>query len=82
MPIKHNLAKVLEELDTTRNKIAVESKTRPATLLDMNEGKTKRLELETVERILNVINDIAAEKGIDKVYTLNDLFTYEKDASN
>ncbi|MGO1061090.1 XRE family transcriptional regulator [Planococcus sp. FY231025] len=76
MPFVHNLPKILEEIKATRNEIAVESKSRPATLLDMHNGTTKRLELGTMERILDAINAKAAASNIDKVYTLNDLFTY------
>lgn len=78
MPFVHNLPSVLAEIDATRNEIAVEAKARPATLLDMNKGETKRLELDTVERILDAINAKAAASNIEKVYTLNDLFTYER----
>lgn len=78
MAFVYNLPKILEEIGATRNEIAVESKSRPATLLDMYKGTTKRLELDTMARILDAINDKAAASNIDKVYTLNDLFTYER----
>ncbi|WP_203334384.1 XRE family transcriptional regulator [Planococcus beigongshangi] len=77
MPFAHNLPQVLGEINATRNEIAVESKTRPATLLDMHNGTTKRLELGTMERILDAINAKAAKEGVNKTYTLNDLFTYQ-----
>ena len=82
MTFDYNLNTVLEEIGETRNTIAVESKIRPATVYDMCEGKTKRIELSTLESILQAINKIARSKGIEKTYTLDDLllYKYEKDA--
>ncbi|MCF2716266.1 hypothetical protein [Paenibacillus sp. 203] len=37
------LGDILEELDISRNKLAVEAKIRPATVIDMVNGKTKDL---------------------------------------
>jgi predicted transcriptional regulator len=70
------LEKVLEEIDQTRNAVAVEAKVRPATLQDLYYGNTKRIELESFERILNTINKFAAEKGIEKTYTIDDIIKY------
>lgn len=81
MAFKFGLSEIIKEIgeeNITRNKIAVEAKVRPATIYDMAEGKTKRIELTTLENILYVINEIASEKGIDKTYTLDDIFKYTK----
>ena len=82
MTFNFGLETVLEEIDETRNSIAVESKVRPATVHDLFNGSTKRIELPTIQRILDAINEIARKKGITKTYTLNDIigYTYEKDA--
>lgn len=82
MSFAYGLNEILEEIEQTRNKIAVESKIRPATIYDMCEGKTKRLELSTINTVLNTINQMASTKGIEKIYKLDDLFpyTYEKDS--
>ncbi|WP_088007203.1 helix-turn-helix domain-containing protein [Indiicoccus explosivorum] len=74
------LEEVLTELGATRNELAVESKTRPASLLEMYRGNTKRIELATMEKILDTLNDFAAAKGIGKTYTLDSIIKYERDA--
>ncbi|MDA1476283.1 helix-turn-helix domain-containing protein [Bacillus changyiensis] len=53
---KFNMNDILDELGITNNKLAVEAKVRPATIGDLCEGKTKRLELDTIEKILDVLN--------------------------
>lgn len=82
MPFKFGLNEIMKEIgeeNITRNKIAVEAKVRPATIYDMADGKTKRIELSTVENILDVINKIASEvEGLNKTYTLDDIFKYTK----
>lgn len=58
----------------TRNNIAVESKTRPNTLLDLANGSTKSIKLETLNDILDAMNRI--NKG--KNYNISDVIVYEK----
>ncbi|MBK5500921.1 MULTISPECIES: XRE family transcriptional regulator [Peribacillus] len=79
MAIQFGLNEILGEIKETRNKIAVEAKVRPATIYDMAEGKTKRIELSTIESILDVINELARNvEGLNKTYTIDDLFKYSK----
>ncbi|MEC1560432.1 helix-turn-helix domain-containing protein [Bacillus haynesii] len=75
MGFRFNLNDILEELGITKNKLAVEAKVRPATIGDLCEGKTKRLELETIEKILNVLNDLSPTK----TYTIDDIILYKSD---
>lgn len=77
--IKFNLNSVLDELGTTRNRIAVESKTRPATILDLASGETRTIKLETMVEILNAINRIAEENGIKRQYGIDALIEYIPD---
>jgi len=81
MGFNFKLVHILEELNQTKNSIAVESKVRPATIHDLVEGNTKRIELPTIERVLDTLNNIAKEKKLTKTYTLDDLIEYtnEKD---
>ncbi|MFE3973261.1 MULTISPECIES: XRE family transcriptional regulator [unclassified Peribacillus] len=79
MAIRFGLNEILGEIKETRNKIAVEAKVRPATIYDMAEGKTKRIELSTIESILDVINELARNvEGLNKTYTIDDIFKYSK----
>ncbi len=77
------LEKVLEEVELTRNALAVEAKVRPATIHDIYNGDSKRIELPTIQRILDTINDEARKKGKTKTYSLDDIikYKYEKDGA-
>lgn len=77
MSFEFKLEKVLDEVRITKNYLSRESKIRPATVLDLASGKAKRLELPTVEKLLDTINEAAKEKNIDKVYTIDDLVKYQ-----
>ncbi|WP_340031205.1 XRE family transcriptional regulator [Paenibacillus sp. FSL K6-1122] len=74
--IKFNLNEVLAEISTTRNKVAVESKTRPATILDLASGDTRTIKLETMVEILNAINRIAKENGSTRQFGIEALIEY------
>lgn len=74
--IKFKLADTLDELRTTRNRVAVESKTRPATVLDLAAGETKTIKLETMVNILDALNEIAREEGIERVIGIEDIIEY------
>lgn len=76
MSISYNLENILRELDITKNHIAVETKTRPATILSIAKGDAKRIDLEMLDNVLNGLNQIAKEKGINKTYKIDDIFTY------
>ncbi|WP_179030893.1 helix-turn-helix domain-containing protein [Paenibacillus kribbensis] len=70
------LGDILEELDISRNKLAVEAKIRPATVIDMVNGKTKRLELETLVHILDALNRFARQRRFTRTITLADIVEY------
>ncbi|ALP37154.1 control protein [Paenibacillus sp. IHB B 3084] len=70
------LGDILEELDITRNRLAVEAKIRPATVIDMVNGKTKRLELETLVHILDALNKFARQRRFTRTISLADIVEY------
>ncbi|MHA2853399.1 helix-turn-helix domain-containing protein [Paenibacillus lautus] len=74
--INYKFAETLDMLGTTRNKIAVESKIRPATILDLAAGQTKTIKLETLVSILDALNEIAQAKGIDRYIGISDIIEY------
>jgi predicted transcriptional regulator len=74
--IKFKLAKTIDEIGTTRNRVAVESKTRPATILDLAAGETKTIKLETLVNILDALNQIAREEGIERIIGISDIIEY------
>lgn len=74
--IRFTLAQTLEELEVSRNKLAVKSEIRPATIGDMVNEETKRIELDTLISILDTLNMFAREKGYRPI-TIDDVFVYE-----
>lgn len=75
--IKITLENVLKELNITRNKLAVESKVRPATIADMYYNKTRRVELDTLDSILIALNQIAKDQGIDRKINVESIIKFE-----
>lgn len=74
-----NLNKTLSELEITRNALAVESKTRPATINELAVGKPRQINFSTLESILEALNRIAKEKGVKRKFTVSDIFEYDSD---
>lgn len=74
--IQFNLGRTLDEIGITRNKLAVESKTRPATILDLVSGETKRLEIETLINLLDALNAEARTRGITRMISVSDIIEY------
>ncbi len=75
--IKITLQRTLDELNISRNKLAVDYKIRAATLHTLVKNETSLIKFETLETILNALNDIAQSKGINKTYTITDIIDYE-----
>lgn len=75
--IKITLQDSLDELGVTRNWIAVNYKIRPATLHSLVKGDTSQIRFDTLTTILDALNDIAIERGINKEYTITDVIDYE-----
>lgn len=74
--IRYKLGETIDIIGTTRNHVAVESKTRPATILDLVSGETKTIKLETMVSILDALNQIAKSKGIDRTFNVTDIIEY------
>ncbi|OMD69285.1 helix-turn-helix domain-containing protein [Paenibacillus odorifer] len=74
--IKYNLEKAINELDITPNRLAVLAEVRPNTIGDLIKGNTKRIELETIEKILDALNYEASRKN-KKYYQIQDVIQYE-----
>ncbi|MEH7380859.1 XRE family transcriptional regulator [Bacillus sp. JJ1533] len=71
------LGETLKELDdTTRNALAVEAKIRPLTINEIVNGEVKQINLRTLGDIIETLNRIAHEKGIQKKYNVTDIFEY------
>lgn len=75
--IKITLGDTLNDLGITRNKLAVESKIRPATINSLVKGDAALIKFDTLCTMLDTINDIAIEKGKGKQYTIKDIIDYQ-----
>ncbi|MNJ00973.1 hypothetical protein D3C73_1604570 [compost metagenome] len=71
MVIKLKLEETLSDAGITRNALAREAKVRPNLIYDMCEGKTKRIDLETLGTIIDTLNAITGRS-----YTLTDIIEY------
>ncbi|WP_339198484.1 helix-turn-helix transcriptional regulator [Paenibacillus sp. FSL P4-0176] len=71
------LEKSLRELDITRNKLAVYAEVRPNTINDLANGDAKRIEIDTLEKILKSLNEISMTKGMPRTYNIEDILEYE-----
>ena len=69
--INIRLDQVIEEIGITKLKLAKVSDIRTTTISDLttNKANVRALKLETLERIINALNEIQT----DKVYTLADI---------
>jgi predicted transcriptional regulator len=77
MAFKFNLEQVIIETGITKTFLSRESKLRYQTIADLIAGETKRLELPSIEKLLETINKAARDKGITKTYTIDNLIKYE-----
>lgn len=74
--IQFNLDKILKEHGISRTKFAHMAKIRPNTVNDMCNGNTKRIEIETLNKIMITINKLGND-----TFDVSNLITFkmEKD---
>jgi DNA-binding Xre family transcriptional regulator len=82
MGIEFKLGGILEELKLSKNALAVEGKIRPATVAKYETGDMGRIEIDTLVSILDTLNRMATEKGVDKTYSLEDLIEYKYEGAS
>jgi hypothetical protein len=78
MKFTFHLDKLLEELGITSNYLAVQSKTRPNSVLALSKGQMQRVDLTFLSNLLVQLNIEAKEKGLNKTYTIDDIIKYEE----
>lgn len=69
--IEFKLGEILQELNISQNKFAKQANVRPNTINSMCNNKTKRIEVETLNSILKILNTVG-----QKNYTASDLILY------
>jgi len=75
--IKCTLRQTIEEIGTTRNAVAVESRVRPSTIYDITNNDVLSITFDTLTKILEALDVIAQEKGINREFDVSDVFVYE-----
>jgi DNA-binding Xre family transcriptional regulator len=63
-----------EEKEVTKNALAREAKVRPNLIYDLCDGKTKRIELDTLSTIIDTLQVLTG-----KSYTISDILEYVSD---
>ncbi|MDG0962766.1 helix-turn-helix transcriptional regulator, partial [Bacillus paranthracis] len=71
------LGETMEEIGITKNKLSVESKVRPA-ISNLVNGEVGLVRFDTLKAILDALNELASEKGIDKTYRIEHVVQYIK----
>lgn len=70
MTVKIVLNETLEKAGITRNALAREARVRPNLIYDMCEGKTRRLELATLDTLIATLTALTG-----RTHTLADVIT-------
>jgi len=74
--INCSLKEILDLLDMNPNQLYELTKIRRKTIYDMQHNNVKTIKLENVIIILDVLNERAKNKKIDKRFNTQDLFPY------
>lgn len=77
MAIRFKLAELIEEhknAGVTKNALAREAKVRPNLVYELCSGKTRRIDIETLNTLLNTLNDMTG-----KQFLIQDVLQYLPD---
>ncbi|WP_405168541.1 hypothetical protein [Paenibacillus sp. FSL H3-0286] len=74
-----SLEDAMKLIDINQAKLSALSDVRPNTIADLMKANTKRIEVETLENLLDALNGIAKSKGINKYFQIQDIFQYYND---
>lgn len=77
LAIRIKLEETLEIHKITKNALAREAKVRPNLIYDMCDGKTRRLDLDTLSTIIDTLSQMTGEKR-----TITDVIEYIPNNNN
>lgn len=77
--IKVVLNESLQQLGLSMNKLATIANLRPNTVTDFTNGKAKRIDFETLDKIIEALNQVARERKLTNRYTISDVLKYDSD---
>ncbi|KAF6630489.1 helix-turn-helix transcriptional regulator [Paenibacillus sp. EKM208P] len=75
--INLKLDKAVHMLGLSMNKLSVASGVRPHTVGDLVRNDSQRIDLDTLDKILNALNSIAEDRGLDIRFGVEDIIEYE-----
>jgi hypothetical protein len=79
MKFTFHLDEILEELGKLScNYLAVQSKTRPNSVLALSKGQMQRVDLDFLLKLLVQLNIEAKNKGLNKTYTIDSIIKFEE----
>jgi DNA-binding Xre family transcriptional regulator len=70
------LDKAVHMLGLSMNKLSVISGVRPNTIGDLVKGESQRIDLDSLDKILNALNSIAEDRGLDIKFGVADIIEY------
>lgn len=74
--IQFTLAATLDELRVSMNQLSIQSGVRPATVIALCNGTSKKIDLLTLQMLLDTINILSQEYNIGKKYTIENIIRY------
>jgi len=75
--IKCTLGKTIEDIGTTRNALSVQSRVRSNTIINIVNDEVSYITFDALTKILEALDVIAKEKGINRTFDVSDVFVYE-----
>lgn len=75
--IKFTLKRTIDELGISMYKLSTEAKSRGGTVQTLVDESAKSIRFDKLNALLDALNFIASEKGINKTYTISDIIDYE-----
>ena len=78
------LGQTLEKMGISKNRLAVKSEVRPATIASIVNGEAKRIEIKTLTNIIDALiflneNEAKPQNRLQKI-GIEDVITYKNDA--
>ncbi|WP_029518082.1 helix-turn-helix domain-containing protein [Paenibacillus polymyxa] len=75
--VKLKLDKAVNMLGLSMNRLSIASGVRPHTVGDLVRNDSQRVDLDSLDKILNALNSIAEDRGLDIKFGVADIIEYE-----
>ncbi|WP_172249920.1 helix-turn-helix domain-containing protein [Saccharibacillus deserti] len=75
--IKIVLEESLERLGVSMRQLALRAGLRPNTVTELTGNRAKQANFETLDKILNAMNEIAEERKLRVSFSILDIISYE-----